>query len=89
MEVHNWTVDYISCIDKTEACKVTTSGWLKSVNKPTNAPYILGFDMANIYAHLCMEAITTMKIFVAFVTGPRHTNVTEQRTQKKQAVSLI
>jgi hypothetical protein len=89
MEVHNWTIDYISRVVKTEAHKITTSGWLQSVNKPMNAAYILAFDMAKIYARLRTEANTTMKIFAAFATGPRHTNVTEQRTWKKQTVSPI
>lgn len=44
--------------------------------------------MAKIYTHLCMEATTTMKTFMAFATGPKHTNVTEQQTWK-QAVSPI
>jgi len=89
VEVHNWTVDYVSRVVKTEARKITTSGWLQSVNKPTNAAYILGFDMAKIYARLRTEATTTMKIFAAFATGPRHTNVTEQQTRKKQTVNPI
>ena len=50
MEVHNWTIGYISRVVKTEAHKITTSGWLQSVDKPMNAAYILAFDMAKISA---------------------------------------
>jgi len=82
-EVHDWSVAYVSQTIRREASSITRDGWLQTLQRPINAGFVLGFDIAKIHNHLQQMAGVAMQMFGAFAEGQQYAKISLQRLAKK------